>query len=235
MNPQAKKRLQELREELKKIQEVLALDLENWKPDGKPGMLGLQRASRDKMPQVVQEIGTIILQNSSVHFMGRDHKSSVENVKKAKAAVNGIAIDYLVLEKNMLKQFYPNQTSDFRIFTDTVIGMNDFMFKIGKDIGAMSMPSVSLIGNDYGSYKTKEDLVYKLEAVLDRSYKGELKPMFFVKSLMDIIGEDNSKDNYQILLYNAPEDDNVLNRDTRLFNEMSGIQVKVLKTKKEEK
>jgi hypothetical protein len=214
---------------------VLALDLENWAPDGRPGMLGLQRSSRDKLPEVMSEIGGIILQNSSVHFMGREHGSAENNIKKAKSAANGITLDYLVLEKNMIKDLYPNEKQDFRIFTDTVIGMNDFMFKIGRDIGALSMPSISLIGNDYGMYKTKNDLLLKFESILDRSYKGELKPLFFVKSLMDIIGNDNTKDSYQILLYNAPEDGNVLNRDTRLFNEMSGIQVKVLKTKKEEK
>lgn len=216
------------------MEEVLALDLENWAPAGRPGMLGLQRSSKDKMPSVIEEIGNIVLQNSSVHFMGRDHKSAESNIKKAKATENAIALDYLLIEKKMVSEFYPNQSENFRIITDTVIGMNDFMFRVGQEIRAASMPSIQLIGNDYGTYKTKQDLVLKIETILDRSYQGELKPLFFVKSLMDIIGEDNNKDNYQILLYNAPEDAIVLNRDVSLFNAMSGTQVKILKTKKEQ-
>jgi hypothetical protein len=226
MEQNQKNELQNLRAELKKAKEALALDLENWNPATVNSIKGLVNQSKAKLPNLINDIGSIILANSKVTFVERNNPTSPELIKQSKSKENSLAIDYLTIEKGMVKRFYQDQKEGFRIITDTTGGMNEYMFAVGREIGAESMPSIQISATDHGTYKTKEDIILKFETILEKSYKGELKPMVFVRTLMGLIGEDNSKDYFDILIYNAPVGE-TLNRDLKMFQDMSGLKPNV--------
>ena len=222
MDQNQKNELQKLREELKRANEVINLDLENWNPATINSIKGLVNQSKAKIPYLVNEIGATILANSKVTFVDRHNPLSPTLIKQARAKNSSLVIDYLTIEKGMVKRFYSDQTEGFRIITDTSLGMNDYMFSVGKEIGAESMPSIQISGTDHGTYKTKEDVILKFESILEKTYKGDIKPMVFVRTLMGLIGENNSKDSFDVLIYNAPVGE-TLDRDLALFQQMSGL------------
>ncbi len=223
MEQSQKNELQNLRAELKKAKDAIGLDLENWNPATLNSIKGLVNQSKAKLPYLINEIGGIILANSTVTFVERNNITSPTLIKDSKSKSNGLSIDYLTIEKGMVKRFYQDKKEDFRIITDLTVGMNDYMFAVGREINAESMPSVQISANDHGTYKTKEDIILKFENILEKSYKGEIKPMVFARTLMSMIGEDNSKDSFDVLIYNAPVGD-TLTRDLKLFEEMTGLK-----------
>jgi len=168
-------------------------------------MQGRQNAAKIRVEEIESSLGYYILKNSAVVLLMRDYAESgtvIESAKKNPSA--NIVLDALMIEKKMFQQVFGNQrTQVYTYNSDVVNRMNILMSEIGMKIEALSLPIIMAEAKYFGTTKSREEMILRMERVLYETYHDELKLHFFRSLIMDEIATRFDRDAVNIVIANV--------------------------------
>lgn len=194
-----------LRKRYDELQSVLALDTTNWDPRTLPGIEGRKNAAKIEIEGVKLNLARSILLNSRITTVIRDYEGTGQLVAAAKTNLaKNILLDYLSLEKGMYREIFGNKEGNVTFNTEIVNRMNMLLIDVGDKIGAVSMPALSASSTQYGTLKTRQEMIERMESVIEKTLDYELKDLFLGAILQDQVLERLDQGSLNILLVNAP-------------------------------
>ena len=167
-------------------------------------MLGRQNAGRVRLEEVEKDLGYYILKNSTSLLLMRDYSQTSDVVESAKKNTDAnIVLDALMLEKKLFKNIWGDKSPALTYNTEVVNRINIMMSEVGMKIEALSLPTLVGDAKYYGTVRTREEMISRLEAVLYDTYGDELKRHFFRSIIMDEISNRVNRDSVNIVLINV--------------------------------
>ena len=132
----------ELRRKVNDTLKVLSMDLSNWDPRTRTGMEGRQNQARGEIDTLKVELAKKILENSTAMLVMRDVSITPAIIQEGKAnAEKVLLLDFLSVEKGLVKKIYGDAAKTFPFNTETINRMNMLVTEeIGGKIGATRMP-----------------------------------------------------------------------------------------------
>ena len=198
------KTLQSLKAELKQLNEILSLDLTNWDMKTKSGMQGRQNAARVRIDEVRNDLGYFILKNSVTVLLMRDYAETGAVIDSARKNPDAnIVLDALMIEKKLFKQLFEEKATAYTYNTQIVNHINVLMSEIGMKIGATTMDIVRPDAKWYGTLRTREAMIARLEEVLYETYQDELKKAFFASIIVDEVFKRTHRDSVNVVIANV--------------------------------
>lgn len=196
--------LQELREKFTQLQQLANMDIHNWEPSTKPGIEGRKNKAKAEIEEVSPKLVRAILSNSQTFLVTRDFEGTGEVVKEAaKNAETTILLDFLSTEKWMFSQIFDKKVTNFTFNSDTINKINVLLFDIGNRLDVMSMPSVDVNARRFGTLKSREEMIERIEEALIFAFNDELKKSIIQLDLKEAVLKKLNLDSVTVIIINV--------------------------------
>lgn len=183
---------------------ILALDTTNWDPRTLPGIEGRKNSAKIEIEGVKMNLAQAVLLNSQINILLRDYEGTDQLVAAAKTDLGkNILLDYLSLEKGMYREIFGAKEGGS--FNSEIINrMNMLLISVGDKIGAISFPALSANSTQYGTVKTRQAMIEKMEQALESTFNYELKDLFLASIIKDQVLERLGQGSLNLVLVNTP-------------------------------
>jgi hypothetical protein len=204
---QKSQKMQELKREYQNLKEIVSLDLTNWDVRTKSGMEGKQNSSKLRMENLEALMATELLKNSITTLVDRNYDGAKELVDAAKSSPKtDVVLDYLSVEKGMFKAIFGEKATTFTMNSHVINSMNTLMMDVGRQINAEEMPMMYAGSNLYGSLNTRQEMIERMEKVVEAAYGVELKQLFLGSLIKEAALDRVDQDFINILIVNVPKE-----------------------------
>lgn len=167
-------------------------------------MQGRQNAAKIRVEEIRNDLGYYILKNSAVLIVMRDFEGTQAVIESAKKNPDAnIILDALTLEKKIFRQIWNDKATAYTYNSEVVNRINILMSEVGQKIGALSMDTLIGDGKYYGTLRTREAMVDRIERALHDTYGDELKLHFFRSMITDEINARLHRDAVNVIFVNV--------------------------------
>lgn len=167
-------------------------------------MQGRQNAAKIRVEEIRNDLGYYILKNSAVLIVMRDFEGTQAVIESAKKNPDAnIILDALTLEKKIFRQIWNDKATAYTYNSEVVNRINILMSEVGQKIGALSMDTLIGDGKYYGTLRTREAMVDRIERALADTYGDELKLHFFRAMITDEINARLHRDAVNVIFVNV--------------------------------
>jgi hypothetical protein len=215
-------KMEALRKELVDLNKFIDVNLENWDPNTKAGMLGKKRSSETKIMQVKNDLAAEVL-GASVGFMIYDTNTNAKAIFEAlKVDPSYVFVDYFGLEKRLFNAAFDNiKGFPFNAFTIDALN-RELADVVRNNPDVIHLPSIRPDAKFFAECHSREESIKRINMILSVTYKNMLKGVFLKKEIHKIIYDNTDHNGLKFVFLNVPE-----NVDTQFLGNVSGVEMKL--------
>ena len=226
--------MKKLKEKLANLKELASKDLSEWNLNSRPSMEGAQRAAREEIPAIEQQIYEKTLETVRVLVATKDVSITGDIVEALrKLGSEAAMVDALALEKKFFGDLFGSQRPPYRFDSHTVFTLNNLFYKLAEEIDALSIPKINGQASDFGTMDTATKAVEKLSSIFYRTFGTDMKSIYTAKLIREKITSNINSDVKVIFVGNANEEDlemfKLLGKQVAIITENAKIGTKVSK------
>lgn len=198
--------VKKLRNQLRELKALVAMDLSDWPTATKNSMVGRQNKAKIDIPEVEQKLFKLLMQNSRTVLQDKNlGDAGVSEVRAASETDSSIVVvDFFGPERQMISDLFKG-LSTYSFNTSLISKLNSYMFNVAGQLGIASLPKIEANAKQFKTYPDKESAVNGLADLLEGTYGQELKPIILNKALMMKTVSESEHDSYTIIIYGVPK------------------------------
>lgn len=178
--------LESIKQEYLKQLKLSRMELDTLDKNTRYSVEGVVNSAKQKLPELKSKLLLMVLTDSTTVYVPSGVNIDEALKEVIESNTNVAELDFLDLEKRLLKEVYPQDKIKGYAFNGAAISrLNNSLVDIRTVISASFIPPITASAADYKVLNNEAEALAHLQSVLQRAYGTQLKSLYLAKQMND--------------------------------------------------